>query len=66
MKRALILAAALSLGGCITLLPKAPPPPRTFMLSAGDVARAGTAVTLLAVATSNPSPPRVRTTVIPK
>ena len=39
MKRALILAAALSLGGCITLLPKAPPPPRTFMLSAGDVAR---------------------------
>jgi ABC-type uncharacterized transport system auxiliary subunit len=40
MKRALILAAALSLGGCISLLPKAPPPPRTFMLSAGDVAQA--------------------------
>ncbi|MFZ2028664.1 MAG: ABC-type transport auxiliary lipoprotein family protein [Vitreimonas sp.] len=40
MKRALILAAALSLGGCISLLPKAPPPPRTFMLNAGDVAPA--------------------------
>ena len=39
MKRALILAVALALGGCISLLPKAPPPPRTFMLSAGDVAR---------------------------
>jgi ABC-type uncharacterized transport system auxiliary subunit len=40
MKRALILAAALSLGGCISLLPKAPPPPRTFMLNAGDIAPA--------------------------
>jgi ABC-type uncharacterized transport system auxiliary subunit len=40
MKRALILVAALSLGGCISLLPKAPPPPRTFMLSAGDIAPA--------------------------
>lgn len=38
MKRALILAAALSLGGCISLLPKPPPAPRTFMLTAGDVA----------------------------
>jgi ABC-type uncharacterized transport system auxiliary subunit len=37
MKRAFILAAALALGGCISLLPKAPPPPRTFMLSAGDI-----------------------------
>jgi ABC-type uncharacterized transport system auxiliary subunit len=40
MKRALILAVALSLGGCISLLPKAPPPPRSFMLSAGDIAPA--------------------------
>jgi ABC-type uncharacterized transport system auxiliary subunit len=44
MKHALILAAALSLisplGGCISLLPKAPPPPRTFMLDAGDIAAA--------------------------
>lgn len=40
MKRALILAAALSLSGCISLLPKAPPPPRTFLLNAGDVAPA--------------------------
>lgn len=40
MKRALILAAALALGGCISLLPKAPPPPRTFMLSAGDISPA--------------------------
>ncbi len=39
MKRVLILAAALTLGGCISLLPKAPPPPRTFMLGAGDIAR---------------------------
>ena len=38
MKRALILAAALALGGCISLLPKPPPPPRTFMLRAGDIA----------------------------
>jgi ABC-type uncharacterized transport system auxiliary subunit len=40
MKRALILVAALSLGGCISLLPKPPPPPRTFMLDAGDIAPA--------------------------
>jgi len=38
MKRALILAAALSMSGCISLLPKAPPPPRTFLLNAGEVA----------------------------
>ncbi|MBS0384435.1 MAG: membrane integrity-associated transporter subunit PqiC [Proteobacteria bacterium] len=40
MKRALVLAAALALGGCISLLPKAPPPPRTFILGAGEVAHA--------------------------
>jgi len=39
MKRALMLATALLLAGCISLLPKAPPPPRTFMLTAGDIAR---------------------------
>src|SRR5262249_32940530 len=40
MKRASVLIAAVLLSGCISLLPKAPPPPRTFLLSAGDVARA--------------------------
>lgn len=40
MKRALILFSAVALAGCIHLLPKAPPPPRTFIMSAGDVAAA--------------------------
>lgn len=40
MKRVMVLAASLVLCGCISLLPKAPPPPRTFLLSAGDIAPA--------------------------
>lgn len=55
MKRALILAAALSLGGCISLLPKAPPPPRTFMLNAGDVSRAQGAAIDAVVAVAQPT-----------
>jgi ABC-type uncharacterized transport system auxiliary subunit len=55
MKRALILAAALGLGGCITLLPKQPPPPRTFMLSAGDVARADGAAVDAVAAVARPT-----------
>jgi len=55
MKRALILAAALSLGGCISLLPKAPPPPRTFMLSAGDIATAQGASINAVIAVAQPT-----------
>jgi len=55
MKRALILAAALSLAGCISLLPKAPPPPRTFMLSAGDIAPAQGAPVEAVIAVAQPT-----------
>jgi cholesterol transport system auxiliary component len=37
MIRFLILAPVLVLGGCISLLPAAPPPPRIFVLDAGEV-----------------------------
>jgi ABC-type uncharacterized transport system auxiliary subunit len=40
MKRLPILMSVLALSACISLLPKPPPPPRTFVMSAGDVARA--------------------------
>lgn len=39
MKRAFLLAPLL-LGGCISLLPKPPPPPQVFALEAQDVERA--------------------------
>jgi ABC-type uncharacterized transport system auxiliary subunit len=39
MKRAFLLAPLL-LGGCISLLPKPPPPPQTFVLEAQNVERA--------------------------
>jgi ABC-type uncharacterized transport system auxiliary subunit len=45
----------LSLGGCISLLPKAPPPPRTFMLNAGDVSRAQGAPIDAVVAVAQPT-----------
>jgi ABC-type uncharacterized transport system auxiliary subunit len=56
MKRALILlAATLALSGCISLLPKPPAPPRTFMLTAGDVAHApGTPINAV-IAVAQPS-----------
>lgn len=38
MKKLLLLLPLLVLSGCISLLPKAPPPPRFFALDAGDVA----------------------------
>ncbi len=38
MKRLAILLAASMLGGCISLLPKPPPPPRTYVLEAQQVA----------------------------
>jgi ABC-type uncharacterized transport system auxiliary subunit len=40
MKRLPILMSVLALSACISLLPKPPPPPRTFVISAGDVAHA--------------------------
>jgi ABC-type uncharacterized transport system auxiliary subunit len=55
MKRALILMAALSLGGCISLLPKPPPAPRTFMMTAGDVARAQGAPVDAVIAVAQPT-----------
>jgi len=40
MKRLVILLAGASmLGGCISLLPKPPPPPRTYVLESRDVAQ---------------------------
>lgn len=39
MMRAVLLSALTLLGGCISLLPEAPPPPRIFALEAGNVAR---------------------------
>jgi len=45
MMRAPILASLLLLGGCISLLPEPPPPPRIFVLEAADVQRvAGTTI----------------------
>ena len=40
MMRALVLAPVLLLGGCISLLPEPPPPPRVYVLEAADVAPA--------------------------
>jgi ABC-type uncharacterized transport system auxiliary subunit len=39
MKRVLTLLPVLMLGGCISLLPEPPPPPRTYVLEARDVAQ---------------------------
>ena len=36
--RALFLIPILALGGCVSLLPEPPPPPRTYVLEAQDVA----------------------------
>lgn len=55
MKRVLVLIAAISLSGCISLLPKAPAPPRTFLLSAGDVARAQGAPIAAVIAVAPPT-----------
>jgi ABC-type uncharacterized transport system auxiliary subunit len=40
MMRASVLASLVLLGGCISLLPEPPPPPRVFVLEAGSVERA--------------------------
>jgi ABC-type uncharacterized transport system auxiliary subunit len=39
MRVVTLLTAASMLGGCISLLPKPPPPPRTYVLEAQDVQR---------------------------
>jgi len=39
MKRLFMLASAMALASCISLLPKPPPAPATFVMSAGEVAR---------------------------
>lgn len=38
MKRALVLMLAALLGGCISLFPEPAPPPRLYVLEAGDIA----------------------------
>jgi ABC-type uncharacterized transport system auxiliary subunit len=55
MKTSPILLAALMLGGCVSLLPKPPPPPRTFVLEAGDVAQLSGAPVDAVVAISSPT-----------
>ena len=40
MKRILVLISAVALSACISLLPKPPPAPRTFVMQAGDIAPA--------------------------
>jgi ABC-type uncharacterized transport system auxiliary subunit len=42
MMRVLVLAPVLVLGGCISLLPEPPPPPRTYVLEAAEVAALST------------------------
>lgn len=55
MTRAVLLLAPVLLGGCISLLPEPPPPPRIFVLEAGDVARAQAGPVDAVVAVATPS-----------
>ena len=55
MKYSPILLAALMLGGCVSLLPKPPPPPRTFVLEAQDVAQLSGAPIDAVVGIASPS-----------
>ncbi|MFT3729592.1 MAG: ABC-type transport auxiliary lipoprotein family protein [Terricaulis sp.] len=55
MKRILLLLSAVALSGCIHLLPKAPPPPRTFVMAAGDVAQANGAPVDAVINVADPS-----------
>ena len=55
MMRASVLASLLLLGGCISLFPEPPPPPRIFALEAGEVERLQGAPIDAAIAVSQPS-----------
>jgi ABC-type uncharacterized transport system auxiliary subunit len=55
MKRVLILMSALALSACISLLPKPPPAPRTFVMEAGDVAAAAGAPVDAVINVADPS-----------
>lgn len=54
MMRASLLLPLVLLGGCITLLPDPPPPPRVFALEAGEVARGEGAPIDAAIGVANP------------
>ena len=54
MMRVLLLSSTLALSGCISLLPEPPPPPRTFVLEAQDVARAQGAPVDAVIAVATP------------
>jgi ABC-type uncharacterized transport system auxiliary subunit len=55
MKHSPILLAALMLGGCISLLPKPPPPPRTFVLEAQNVTQSAGQPVDAVIGVSTPS-----------
>ncbi len=55
MMRALVLVTPALLGGCISLLPAPPPPPRIFVLEAGPVAPAQQARVDAVIAVSAPT-----------
>jgi len=55
MTRAPIFACLLLLGGCISLLPDPPPPPRMFALEARDVQQVGGAPVDAVIAVATPS-----------
>jgi ABC-type uncharacterized transport system auxiliary subunit len=58
MMRASLLLPLLMLGGCITLLPDPPPPPRVFVLEASDIARAEGAEIDAVIGVASPDGPR--------
>ena len=59
MMRASLLLPLVLLGGCITLLPDPPPPPRVFALDAGDVTRVEGARIDAVIGVANPDGERV-------
>lgn len=59
MKALIAASAALLLGGCISILPDAPPPPNVYTLRVGDVQPAGGAPKPLVVTVSAPAAQRL-------